>query len=76
VRLLTGRNLTKKEREIESEFGEPFGLVIQGFAEIGYGPSVTAKYLGIGAKKFRERLAVHDPNGEIPWPEKQQGEAA
>lgn len=68
MRLLTWRHLTQREREIEAEFGEPFALVLRGFAEMGYSKSETGRVLGWNKQDWlRRALPRHDPKQEIEW---------
>jgi len=65
----------------ENEFGEPFGDVLQGFADMGYGCDTTARMLDYDITNFRRLLkrhgiAIHWPSAEArveafdrnPWP--------
>jgi len=76
MRLLTARYLTPKEREIEAEYREPFGLVLRGFAAMGYSKSEVAGVLGWNRQDFlRRTLPRYDPGQEIDWPGKGEGRA-
>jgi hypothetical protein len=69
VKLLTGRHLTQREREVEREHRESFAAVLRGYAELGYSRSDVARILGFDRPDFTRRvLPKHDPHGEIPWP--------
>jgi len=76
VRLLTGRHLTERERDIELEYREPMAVVIRGFADLGYSRSDVAAILGYSRPDFTRRvLPRHDPHNEINWPGRGEGRA-
>ena len=76
MRLLTGCQLSEREREIELEYREPMAVVIRGFADMGYSRSDVAAILGYSRPDFTRRvLPRHDPNNEINWPGRGEGRA-